>query len=431
MEREMSVVNITDFKSTMDFVLHLNDQSDIRIPMLVHGMHALGKTEVIRQIAEENGYNCVTLNLSTMDVSDLLGIPYRDVKYYTQDGAGTRKYLTEDQYNKVINNLDDGLDAQSRSTTRFATPDWLSDALDDERPCIFFLDEMNRAPLYVLQTMLPFVLEGRLHTHNIRENDIVIGAVNPDTSDYNVEAIGDKALLSRFAHFYFEPEVSEWIQYISKKNLHPAIIEAVNSAPEIFNNESIGESAKVKIIPDRRNMFKAGVILNHTEKTHDQSGALFTLLSAMLGEDMSTSLCTLFKTKSKLSPENILDGSIFKAGLTYANDLDRIKVINEALIGVIVNGEGSIWELNKETPTNFHNQQATYANFLLNKKELKNVQKWLSLCPIDAQMGFIKQLRVQLIDRYKSDEDPNKGAYIAMAVIVNIDPNIVDKVFPD
>jgi hypothetical protein len=429
MEREMSTtVNITQFKNTMDYVLHLNEKTDLRLPVLLHGVHAQGKTEVVAQIAEKYEFNYVPLYLSTQDVSDLLGIPFREVKYLETECG---REITEQRYLEILNDMENGLTVSKKSSTRFAPPDWLADALEDERPCIFFLDEMNRAPLYVLQTMLPFVLEGRLHTHTIRKKDIVIGAMNPCTPDYNVEAISDKALLSRFAHFYFEPEVSEWIQYAMFKGVHPSIIDVVNGADEIFGNVSIPDASRIKQIPDKRNMFKIGMMLNHTPEEYVKSMALFTMVSAMVGEDLAVTICEAFTTKSKLSPENIFDGTIFKAGIKYNNDLDKIKMINEALIGIMVNGEGSVWEVCEGSPTNFHNQQSDYAKFILSDKEIKNTRKWLGLCPKDAKVGFIKQFRGQLIERYKDDSEPNKGAFIAMALIVNIDPDIVDDVFPD
>jgi hypothetical protein len=425
-----TTVNIAQFKSTMNYLIDLNEKTDLRLPVLLHGLHAQGKTEVVAQIAEEYGYRYEPLYLSTQDVSDLLGIPFREVKYLEGCGANGRQ-ITEEKYLQILNDMDNGLNVAKRSSTRFAPPDWLADALEDERPCIFFLDEMNRAPLYVLQTMLPFVLEGRLHTHRIRTNDIVIGAMNPDTADYNVEAISDKALQSRFAHFYFEPEVSEWISYAIEQGVHPSIIEVVNGADEIFGNVSIPEASRVKTIPDKRNMFKIGKMLNDTDEKHVKSMALYTMVSGMVGEDLATTICTAFTTKSKLSPENIFDGTIFKAGIKYNNDLDRIKLINESLIGVLVNGEGSIWEIRESSPNNFHNQQSDWAGFLLSKKEVKNVQKWLGLCPKDVKVGFIKQFRGQLIEKFKDAEEPNKGAFVAMSLIVNIDPDIVDNVFPD
>ena len=241
----MSVsVNIDQLKSCLDVLIKVLQENDIRVPALIHGVHALGKTEIVQQLAEEKDFNFVPLYLSTQDVSDLLGLPYKEVK--------EMKHMNKDQIEEII----------KVTATRFAPPDWLADALACEKPCIFFLDEMNRGPLYVLQTMLPFVLEGRLHTHKIRQRDIVIGAMNPNSADYNVETVSDKALLSRFAHFYFEPSVSEWMDYAHMTKCHEAVMEVIRNDESVLGNNKVIEEDRIKAQPDRRNLWKIGQMLN-------------------------------------------------------------------------------------------------------------------------------------------------------------------------
>lgn len=426
-----STVNIKEFKDCLNLIMRMNNESEIRLPVLLHGIHALGKTEIVAQISKEHNYNYVPLYLSTQDVSDLLGLPYKEHKYFKGKGKD-KVQITEKKYID-ISNMDDAqkLDIYKSSSTRFAMPDWLADALADERPCVFFLDEMNRGPLYVLQTMLPFVLEGRLHTHRIRKNDIVIGAMNPATRDYNVEAINDKALLSRFAHFYFEPELSEWMQYVVSSGVHPALIEVVQQTDKIFNNESVPDKDRIKAVPDRRNMYKIGHILNFIDSKDIDNNSVYNLFSAMVGEDTAIKLTTAFNSKSTLSPDNIFDGSIFDQGINYQNDLDKIRLINEALIVVLTDGEGKIWKCSKKSFADMTGAEPNYAKFTLKASEMDNLTEWINLCPKDAQMGLIKQLRESLMERYKDDEQENKGAFILMSLLMALNDKLVDQVFPE
>ncbi len=425
----MSVtVNIEAFKNCMDFMIDISNKSGIRLPVLLHGVHALGKTEIVAQIAKAKNYNYVPLYLSTQDVSDLIGLPYKEHIFY-RDG----KQITEKEYIDSSNmSREELLKLCKKSSTRFAMPDWLSDAMADERPCIFFLDEMNRGPLYVLQTMLPFVLEGRLHTHRIRENDIVVGAMNPDTAEYSVEAVSDKALLSRFAHFYFEPEVSEWVSYAMEKKIHPSIIEVVQSSDNIFGNEAVPEANRVKVTADRRNVFKIGQLFNHIEEKHIKNNSASNFCTAMVGEDVAMSMITAYNTKTTLSPDNIFDGTIFDAGIEYESDLDRIRLINEALIHTLVTGEGTIWTAKEDSPSNWDGESATdYAEYIIKQSEKDNLCKWVNICPKDARLGFIKQLRTQMLEKFKTDAQQNRGAFILMALLMGLDENLVDEVFPD
>lgn len=425
----MSVtVNIEAFKNCMDFMIDMNKKCGVRLPVLLHGVHALGKTEIVAQIAKAIDYNYVPLYLSTQDVSDLIGLPYKEHLFF-RDG----KLITEKEYIDISNiSAEELMKLCKKSSTRFAMPDWLSDAMADERPCIFFLDEMNRGPLYVLQTMLPFVLEGRLHTHRIREKDIVVGAMNPDTAEYSVEAVSDKALLSRFAHFYFEPEVSEWVSYAMSQGVHPSIIEVVQTGDNIFGNEAVPEGSRVMATADRRNVFKIGQLFNHIEEKHLKNNSVSNFCTAMVGEDVAISMVTAYNTKTKLSPDNIFDGTIFEAGIEYESDLDRIRLINEALIHTLVTGEGIIWTAKEESPSNWDGETATdYAKYIIKVEEKDNLCKWIQICPKDARLGFIKQLRTQMLEKFKTDAQQNRGAFILMALLAGLDENLVDEVFPD
>lgn len=42
---------------------------------LIQGVHGIGKSEIIRQYADENDMHCETLILSLMDTGDLCGLP--------------------------------------------------------------------------------------------------------------------------------------------------------------------------------------------------------------------------------------------------------------------------------------------------------------------------------------------------------------------
>lgn len=425
----MSVtVNIEDFKNCMDFMIDMNKKCGARLPVLLHGKHALGKTEIVEQIAKDKNYNCVTLYLSTQDVSDLIGLPYKEHLFF-KDG----KQITEREYIDISNmSREELLKLCKKSSTRFAMPDWLSDAMADERPCIFFLDEMNRGPLYVLQTMLPFVLDGRLHTHQIRKNDIVVAAMNPDTAEYSVEAVSDKALLSRFAHFYFEPEVSEWVNYAKSQGIHKSIIDVVMTSDNIFGNESVPEENRVVTTADRRNVFKIGQLFNHIEEKHIKNNAVTNFCTAMVGEDVAITIMTSYNTKTKLSPDNIFDGTIFDAGIEYDTDLDKIRLINESLIHTLISGEGTIWTAKQEPPSNWDGVSFNdYAQYIIKDEEKDNLCKWIYVCPKDARLGFIKQLRGQMIEKFKTDAQDNRGAFILMSLLMALDENLVDEVFLD
>ena len=51
--------------------------------VLMEGPHGIGKSEIVKQYCDENGYHIETLILSLMDLGDLLGMPHIENKITT------------------------------------------------------------------------------------------------------------------------------------------------------------------------------------------------------------------------------------------------------------------------------------------------------------------------------------------------------------
>ena len=163
---------IGQYKRIVKFAARMKADHGVNIPIFIWGMHATGKTSATRQVADEIGYHCEVLNLANQSPEDLLGNP-----------------VTNHQTKRV----------------EFYAPDWLYKGQDLQKRTIYFLDEVNRAPKYVIQSMFNFVNEGRLHNHNIGPDDIIIAAGNPNSAEFEVTDFNDTAWLSRFAHFILSP----------------------------------------------------------------------------------------------------------------------------------------------------------------------------------------------------------------------------------
>lgn len=183
-----------------------NSMGKIKLPVALWGIHGVGKTCVVSQIAEDLGYNLVVLHLATQDVADLIGIP-RDIEIKDNDGNVVEK------------------------VTQWSCPDWLKNATDMYKATgkrnLFFLDEFNRGNRMVLAAMLPFLINGILHTHHIGPEDAVICAMNPATDDYEVNELIDKALLDRLAHVIMKPTHAEYIKYLEKTGMDPITLSVV------------------------------------------------------------------------------------------------------------------------------------------------------------------------------------------------------------
>jgi hypothetical protein len=370
-----TTANVAQFKELLTVTQKVKSEGNVTVPIMLHGLHGLGKSEIVEQWANENGYNCVCLYLSTQDVADLIGIP-------TVEEKSGKKF------------------------TSWAEPEWLSQAKDDPRPSIFFLDEMNRAPKFVLQTMLPFVLSGRLHTHNIEKEDMVIAAVNPDMAEYDVTTIDDGALMARFSHVYFEPEVSEWIKYCSETKCHPAIAEVVSNEHKLAGKVEVPDSSRYKAMPDRRQMWKIGQILNIIDESEMKSIG-FRLISSMVGVDTAGIIMTAYNDTKVPTLEDVFKGTLMKKG----NPFERMNIWEDlSTLNILANSLA------------VHFSDKDFNVKSLKSNEWKNITKFVNKLPLDCQFGLVRDLRKNF------DTGNGEKLKILVEILNKIDPELINRV---
>jgi hypothetical protein len=342
---------------------------DIRIPALIHGVHGIGKTEMVKQVATTLGYQCVCLYLSMQEPSDLLGLPHK----------------TEGVDGKVY--------------TAFSEPDWLHEAKDDPRPAIFFLDEINRAPLMVQQVMLPFTLSGTIHTHSIREHDIVVAAMNPDSLDYSVESMDDKALLSRFAHFYAEPTFNEWKEYCVSQEVHPSLLSSMDFISKHIDTVKVDSEDKIEATPDRRNLFKIGKIMN-VLPPDDVRKLGPILFPAMVGTHISAHVLSQFRDGIHVTGEDIIKGNYDMS--TIESRIDQINLINESLINEITNTEKNWFKFKMPVENGIFDSITT---FKFTKGQIKNINKWIDNLTPDLKYSLVYKLKYKLVSENRPECD--------------------------
>lgn len=206
---------ISTFKQALPFIF----KSGVA-PMVI-GHHGIGKSQGVKQYAKENGYDFVDLRLGTQDVGDLLGLA---------------DFKRDSQGNLIA--------------TRFFQPDWFP--TDPDAKVIIFLDEINRARRDVLQAVFQLVLDKRLHRYELPKNCHVLAAMNPNTEDYIVTDISDKAFLDRFLFVKLTPSVKEWLDYAEGNNFESETVNFIAENPEMLESKLEDFSLKDMVKPSRR-----------------------------------------------------------------------------------------------------------------------------------------------------------------------------------
>lgn len=337
-----ATVNVTELKQIVKFTAKAKKEG-ISIPTFIWGAHGIGKTTIITEVAKELDYECVCLNLANQSPEELLGLP----------------------------NID-----KENQTTEYFKPEWLK--TESEKPVIYFIDELNRAPKYVLQAIFSFVNEGRLHTHYINDHDIIIAAGNPSALDYEVTEFDDKAFLSRFAHMYLEPEHIEVIQYFESQNVHPCVVEMMKEDNEIFEKVAVAETDKLKINPDPRMMEKVGQVLNIVKPAEMKKFGL-SLVEAMIGTDKATIVASKFVNQDQIpDPKDILEGKVKCTVLSH----DRIDIINAFNTKLV----------------KYLKEEGIFEKSTVPEKICKSMKEYIEYLPKDSSLGLVKEMKIANIE---------------------------------
>jgi len=167
-----------------------------RRAVLLEGATGIGKSEIVRRVADSLGIRTVVLDLSLLEPPDLVGLPV------IKDGR-----------------------------TEYAVPS----VLPTEGAGILLLEELNRAERYIQQPALQLLSARRLHEYELPKDWICVATVNPETAEYHVTAL-DKALRARFLQVQVRADRASWLAWAQTANLHPGIVSLVQSHERAFDD---------------------------------------------------------------------------------------------------------------------------------------------------------------------------------------------------
>lgn len=230
----------------------------------IWGMQGIGKTQVVKQVANELGIGFVHLHLATQEVGDLVGL-------LMPTKAGTVKH---------------------------ARPRWFPTKGEG----IIFLDECNRAHPDVMQAMFSFITARTIHTHVLPEGWKIVAAGNYQTDGFTVTDTSDQAWMSRFCHINLKPTIEEFVLHAEKRGAMD-VADFVNENPDMLQskNQKIPE---LHITPDSRSWLD---LLNPLETCEFSEELRYELYAGIVGSAAAASFLS-YKKKSekKLRLRNIL-----------------------------------------------------------------------------------------------------------------------------
>lgn len=174
-------------------------QEKPQTPVCIWGLHGIGKTEIVRDLARRKGYGFSYIAPAQFEeMGDLLGMP-------TIDG---------DQ-------------------TVFRAPDWVP---REEKPGILLIDDVNRADDRILRGIMQLLQNYELMSWRLPKGWQIVLTANPDGGDYSVTPLDD-AMLTRMMHITLTFDEKEWARWAETSGIDSRGIDFVLTYPELVQGQ--------------------------------------------------------------------------------------------------------------------------------------------------------------------------------------------------
>ena len=171
--------------------------SSDRVPICIWGVHGIGKTALVEDIASQNGWKFAYVAPAQFEeMGDLHGLP-------------------------VIEG----------DSTHFAPPDWVP---VEEGPGILLLDDFNRADDRILRGIMQLLQRSELVSWSLPPQWHIVVTANPEGSDYSVTPLDD-AMLTRMLHVSMEFDHKVWASWAVGAGVDERGISFVLTYPEVVS----------------------------------------------------------------------------------------------------------------------------------------------------------------------------------------------------
>ncbi|MFO1320073.1 MAG: MoxR family ATPase [Burkholderiales bacterium] len=167
-------------------------------PVMIWGPPGVGKSDLVRALAQRTNAGLIDLRLSQMEPTDLRGIPFRD---------GDR--------------------------VEWSVPSMLPDTSRHGNRGILFLDEINAAAPTVTAAAYQLILDRRLGDYRVPSGWAIFAAGNRQ-GDRGVTYAMPAPLANRFTHYELEPHVDDWVAWAHARALDPRLIAFLRFRPELL-----------------------------------------------------------------------------------------------------------------------------------------------------------------------------------------------------
>jgi AAA domain (dynein-related subfamily) len=170
-------------------------------PVMFWGAPGIGKSDVVRQIAEATGRNVIDFRTNLREPVDMRGIP---------------------------------VPCEATGTTKWFTPDELPQVERDGERGILFLDEINTCSPQMMAVCFGLVLDRKVGEYTLPDGWVIMAAGNR-VADRAAAQRMPTALSNRFAHHTIEPDVEAWANWANRNGIAPELVAFIRLRRELLH----------------------------------------------------------------------------------------------------------------------------------------------------------------------------------------------------
>ncbi len=291
-------MNLTEFSKTFKYLVKNNikliSQNKTPLAIGVEGSQGIGKTAILKSLAEELGMTYVQLNLAELEeVSDLIGFPLKEFKINELDESGNvtcSKWVAHDLISTYFNKPCESYKITDEYRMSYAPPAWLP---KEENPngVLLVLDDFTRGNSLFMQATMTLIQTGKYISWSLPKNTMIALSSNPDSGQFSVTSL-DPAQKSRFINFKINFSIDSWSSWAEQNQVDERAINfALMYHTELFKEENLCST----ICPRSYTMFCDAISgIENWEST----SSLATIMQIASGcfEDKDNLIGTLFTT---------------------------------------------------------------------------------------------------------------------------------------
>lgn len=310
----------------------VSDKPNLTITPLVSGKHGIGKSAMIKSIAEDLDGVCITVEGGTLKEGEITGLPYqykdeagkikfRFLPYYAVERIQNEEKRLFELAGKTV----DGNKALTGDENQYAinglTPEERVKAIRSSsvHPVIIFIDEINRTENTVYKELMNILLTRSINGYQFPWWVLFVGAMNPSTQN-SVYATNemDPAQLDRFIKIKVGSSTSEWLKFGKKSGISPSILSFIKDNPKCLSSDSKDLDDEEKPTPSPRGWDMVDTLLKSepmlrdffTEEENEPKTVekdMKNLVTAKLGASVATMFFASLVSQSRaIMPEELL-----------------------------------------------------------------------------------------------------------------------------